>query len=761
MSLNLLSQTSGPGIAENKVLDQWTIPFGDWVEQMVNWAAIHLRWLLGIIEWPFTFLFRNLVKGPGHNPWWELTDMPWIAVCAVFFVIGWLFRNLKIGAFAALAMAACGLLGIEYWEDTVLTVGMVVVAVVLCVIIGIPLGVLCGRVDGVWNAVRPVLDAMQVVHPFVYMLPVIFFWGIGPEPATMVTMIFALPPLIRLANLGIRQVPADVVEASRAYGAPEWRVLFDVQLPLARPAIMTGLNQTLLLSISMVGIAAIMGASGLGLLVFRAVQNLDTALAASGGLALFIVAVVLDRVSQTEDSDRNLLTRIRRAWAHRRDPESLLPEAGTVGAATATSGRPAPLSAAERRALGVVAAGALSALLSAFLPWGHDSGGISGYGRLVDTGRYEYVEVDPEGSPGEFELQESSLDPPPEHAAEIALLNDQRIAVMAAAGAEGVTDDAIAALADIDEQIALLANPLAGRSFNGLDASGGSFYGLIVLGSALLILAAVATALKRPGRGPRLFGANSLLALAAGLLVAAVAYLWASPAAANVSHSTGAGPWVAVAGGAVAVVGGALWLGSAPYSALRPLRAVISYGQIGVAVLVLLMAVVSGLSGWSFDQRTESVVSPELQAQIEALRQQGIDDPAIAAETAQEIAALISAARRVEVVVTDGFVADGARYGYLAIILGAVGVAFSLPAAGVLGADERRRRRWNAAVASSGVGLMFVAAAWIASLMRVSDPGFVSGAGAFLCLIAGFLLMATTAGVLGEFQRSEVYDEYQ
>ena len=759
MSLRLLARASGPGIADNKVLDQWTIPFGDWIEQMVNWSAIHLRWLLGIIEWPFTFLFRNFVKGPGHNPWWELTDMSWIAVCVVFFVIGLLLRNLKIGAFVGLAMAACGLLGIEYWEDTVLTVGMVVVAVVLCVIIGIPLGVLCGRIDGVWNAVRPVLDAMQVVHPFVYMLPVIFFWGIGPEPATMVTMIFALPPLIRLANLGIRQVPEDVVEASRAYGAPEWRVLFDVQLPLARSAIMTGLNQTLLLSISMVGIAAIMGASGLGLLVFRAVQNLDTALAASGGLALFIVAVVLDRISQTEDSDQNLLTRIRWAWAHRRDPESLLPKAGAAGGVTVAGGQPAPLSGAERRALSVVAAGALIGLLSAFLPWGYDSGGISGYGRLVDTGRYEYVEVDPAGSSGEFELQEASLDPPPEHAAKIALLKDQRVAVIVAAGAEGVTDEAVAALADIDEQIALLSNPLVGRSFNGLDASGGSFYGLIVLGLALLILAAVVTALTRPGRGPRLFGSNGVLVLAAGLLVAAVAYLWASPAAANVSHSTGVGPWVATAGGAVAVVGGALWLRNAPYSALRPLRAVVSYGQIGVAVLVLAMAVISGLSGWSFDQRTESIVSPELEAQIETLRQRGIDDPTIAAETAQEIAALMSAARRVDLIVTDGFVADGTGYGYLAIILGAAGVALSLPAAGVLGADERRRRRWNAAVAGSGVGLMLVAAAWIASLMRVSDPGFVSGAGAFLCFIAGFLLMATTAGVLGEFQRSEVYEE--
>ena len=132
---------------------------------------------------------------------------------------------------------------------------MVFVAVLLCAIVGIPLGIACGRIDAVWNVVRPVLDAMQVVHAFVYMLPVIFFWSIGVVPGTMVTMVFALPPLIRLTNLGIRQVPEEVVEASRAFGATELRVLTDVQLPLARPALMTGLNQTLLMSIAMIGIA--------------------------------------------------------------------------------------------------------------------------------------------------------------------------------------------------------------------------------------------------------------------------------------------------------------------------------------------------------------------------------------------------------------------------------------------------------------------------------------------------------------------------
>ena len=163
-------------------------------------------------------------------------------------------------------------------------------------------------------------------------------FSIGVVPATMVTMIYALPPLVRLTNLGIRQVPEDVVEASRAYGAPESRVLVDVQLPLARPAIMTGLNQCLMLSIAMVGIAAIMGASGLGLQVFRAVQNLDVGLGFSAGLALFLVSVVLDRLSQPEGDNRRLFERITGAVRARRSTdEEILSELAELGKDKAVS----------------------------------------------------------------------------------------------------------------------------------------------------------------------------------------------------------------------------------------------------------------------------------------------------------------------------------------------------------------------------------------------------------------------------------------
>jgi glycine betaine/proline transport system permease protein len=262
----LPTSAEDPKPTDNEVLDEYTIPFGEWIDQAVDWIAVNMTTLLEIIEWPFKTLLDLVVND-------FLLQVSWVLVVAMMFMIAWLVRNLKVAFGVAAALTLCGLLGDAYWIETARTIGYIAVAVGLCVVIGLPLGILCGRLDGAWLVTRPTLDAMQVVHAFVYMLPFIFFWGIGPVAATMATMVFALPPLIRLTNLGVRQVPEEVVEASRAYGAPEWRVLLDVQIPLARPAIMTGVNQTLLMSISMLGIAAIMGAGGLGRLLFRALSS--------------------------------------------------------------------------------------------------------------------------------------------------------------------------------------------------------------------------------------------------------------------------------------------------------------------------------------------------------------------------------------------------------------------------------------------------------------------------------------------------------
>ena len=688
------SETEAPlRFWDNAFLDSWEIPFGSWIDEMVSWIVANLETLLDVIEWPFTFLFRNFVVSHEYHPWWEITDMPWVLVCAGVLVVATITRTFKVGVGLALLLAVCGLLGNAFWEETSITIGLIVVAVVICAIVGIPLGVLCGRFDGVWNAVRPALDAMQVVHAFVYIIPVIFFFGLGPEPATMVTMVFSIPPLIRLTNLGIRQVPADVVEASRAYGASEWRVLLDVQLPLARAAIMTGLNQTLLLSISMIGIAAIMGASGLGLLVFRAVVNIDTPLSASAGLALFIVAVVLDRISQTEaDEGANLFTRIYRAWAHRSDPQALLAkeddhaEAATDIAApdTDSEGRPAPVGAAERTGVLIALAGAVLGIVSVFLPWSLDSGLISGYGRASD------------------------LD-------------------------------------------------LAGLSANGLAAEGGTFLGIAVLGMSLMVLGSALTTLMRPGRIARWFGADGALLFAVGGLISAVAYRWIGPPVEAISHQDGVGVWVALAAGVITVVGAVIWIRNAPYSPLRPLKINVSISRIVISVFIVGVLVIAGLSPWFVDARTESVITPELQARIDQLDQEARRDTTIAGQNAITIATLVAEAQRKNPVATDGFSDAGPGLGRLTLLLGLVGVLFSLPAAGLFGGGERRRWMWSVASSALGVGVILAAAGWIAALVRSSDPNFVSGPGSFLCLLAGFFLLLSSRGVLKEFRRTEIY----
>ncbi|MDP6284880.1 MAG: ABC transporter permease subunit [Acidimicrobiales bacterium] len=367
-------------IFDTAILDEWRIPFGYWFDQMVDWMDLNAAWVLDSIKWPFDFLLDNFVNS-------FLLTVPWFWVVLFTVVFGVLFRTPRVGIQSGFALALCGLLGQAYWLDTMRTVGMVIVSVALCALIGIPLGVLCARQDGVWNVVRPVMDAMQVIHSFTYMVPFVFFFSIGVVPATMVTMIYALPPLVRLTNLGIRQVPEDVVEASRAYGAPESRVLVDVQLPLARPAIMTGLNQCLMLSIAMVGIAAIMGASGLGLQVFRAVQNLDVGLGFSAGFALFLVSVVLDRLSQPEGDNRRLFERITGAVRARRSTdEEILSELAERGKDKQTTEVEwnTPATPNERKGLFVAGVGGFVALVSLFLTWGSDAGLIAGHSRAAD-----------------------------------------------------------------------------------------------------------------------------------------------------------------------------------------------------------------------------------------------------------------------------------------------------------------------------------------------------------------------------------------
>ena len=743
-------------LRQNSVLDQWSIPVGDWGEQTVRWVENNLEKTLEVIEWPFARLLELIV-----DEW--LVGMSWLIVCLIVGALGWAMRGVQVGALSAVALLICGLLGGEYWEETARTIGFIAVAVLLCVVVGIPIGVLCGRVDGAWTVVRPVMDAMQVVHSFVYMLPFIYFFGIGFVSATMVTMTFALPPLIRLTNLGIRQVPEDVVEAARAYGAPERRVLFDVQLPLARPAIMTGLNQTLLLAISMLGIAAIMGAGGLGRLLYQGIQNQDIALGVSGGLAFFLVAVVLDRISQTDADRRNLFSRITKAWANRRTPEVLLEEAQAaadekVSKLAEEPEAPAeefvPASGPERAAVIATGAGAVLMLLSLLLPWSVDAGRVSSWARFADA------DLRTEQCDGQW-IDAAQLDP------------------LAAAG-DGTE---LTCTGDIT---------YVSNSFNGVSPSGGSWYGIFMAGLAIVVVWSAATTLSRPGTGSLWLGAHGAAVFASGALGGAFAFLLTNPPADVAVHSTGFGVWVAVLGGVVSVSGAVLWLWRAPMTARRPLTARIGWGRLIGCGFAMLLLVISGFSGWSFDTREESVIGGELQAELDAiadaarakaLEARELDAEADAEEAAgntaraeelrnaaveakadegvlgAEWSSKRSEAQRKGDVIFNGFESSGSRLGIWTLLAGVAALGLALPAIGLFGIDEGLRYRWSALVAGVGLAMALVPLGWIVTIVRVAETNFVSGAGAVFALAAGATIFASSRGTLGEFERNKIYDD--
>ena len=676
---------------DNLFLDEWRIPFGEWMEQAVFWIVNKLSPVLDVVAWPFEFLIDNIV-----DKFLASDSVPWFWVVLLMTAIAAVVRNIRVASFVAVALFICGILGDNYWVETARTIGFIFVAVLMCVIIGIPVGIACGRVDGIWKAIRPVLDGMQVIHSFVYMLPFIFFWGIGEVSATMVTMVFALPPLIRLTNLGIRQVPEDVQEAARAYGASERRVLLDVQIPLARPAIMTGVNQTLLLSISMLGIAAIMGAGGLGNLLFQAISQQDVSKGASAGLAFLLVALVLDRTSQREGSDSaHLFRRIRRAWAHRRDPEALLDPSGQTAKGELEEVRYVSVGAAERLPLMLTFAGAVIAVQSVVLTWTSGAGKFSAYGRSSDV----------------------SLD-----------------------------------------------GDLADRSFNGLDASGGSWFGISILLLGLLVVLSAVVSYFRPGRGPRLLAADGAVIASISITALAAAHLLGRPVSARLIENapdpgTGIGVILALVGGVVASLGAVRWMWLARREPFRPFPNKVAWSRMVAVVLGLLLLFAAMFGIWSDDKRTETIVNPEIQAKIEELERRSLEPGADPAAISAEIISLTSQQTVTGVGTTDGVGARGHQLGLWAFVAGGLAFLASFPAIGLFGREDRRLWRWNAVVAGFGGGAAMISFAWIFTTLRSSDVSFVSGVGAFIALAGGLVIVASTLSVLREFKRERVYDD--
>ncbi|MGN7883551.1 ABC transporter permease [Ensifer sp. 22460] len=221
---------------------------------------------------------------------------PWPIILLIAAVAWFASRNWKIVAGTVVTLLLIGYF--DMWDDTMKTVSMIFVCTVLSIVVGIPIGIAMSRSDRVQNAINPVLDVMQTMPSFVYLIPVVMLLGIGKVPGLIAVVIYAIPPMIRLTNLGIRLVDKDVLEAADAFGSSNWQKLKNVQMPLALPTIMAGINQTIMMALAMVVIASMIGVQGLGQPVLKAISNQYFTLGIFNGLAIVGIAIIFDRVSQ-------------------------------------------------------------------------------------------------------------------------------------------------------------------------------------------------------------------------------------------------------------------------------------------------------------------------------------------------------------------------------------------------------------------------------------------------------------------------------
>lgn len=263
------------------------LPLGDWVKVALDWFQSNFEWLLDF----FTIVFKGSVEGLVS----VLVAVPYPVLIVVFALVGWLVRSWKLAVGTVLGFLLIVLMG--FWENAMQTLSMVIVSTVVSIIIAIPLGILAARNDRFSAFIKPVLDFMQTMPAFVWLIPAVLFFSIGFAPGVFATIIFAMPPGVRFTELGIRGVDAETVEAGYAFGATPGQILRGIQLPLAMPTIMAGINQVIMLSLSMVVLAGIVGANGLGKDVVTAVSTARVGLGVEAGLSIVVIAIFLDRVT--------------------------------------------------------------------------------------------------------------------------------------------------------------------------------------------------------------------------------------------------------------------------------------------------------------------------------------------------------------------------------------------------------------------------------------------------------------------------------
>lgn len=265
------------------------LPLGKWVNAAVRYMLDHGAKFFDSIGILVEGFAESIEKGLLAIPFWVMI----LGATAVGVRrVGWGF-----GTFVACALTLIVMMG--FWPQTIVTLALTISATLISLFYGIPLGIWCARNRNVNALVRPVLDFMQTMPAFVYLIPAAMLFGLGRVPGTIATVIFAMPPVVRLTSLGIRQVSAEQVEAGNAFGCTSTQLLFKVQLPIALPTIMAGVNQTIMMALSMVIIASMVGAGGLGNDVLASIQRLDVGLGFESGLAVVLLAIILDRITES------------------------------------------------------------------------------------------------------------------------------------------------------------------------------------------------------------------------------------------------------------------------------------------------------------------------------------------------------------------------------------------------------------------------------------------------------------------------------
>ena len=268
-------------LTENK------IPLGGWIKTFVDFLNEHMAWLFDFISTVLGFLIEGLIDIMQWVP-------PLLLVALLAAGAFWLHRSWKLIALIVFSLLL--IINLGYWEETIETLALVVFATATCMLVGVPVGIAAAHRPWLYTWIRPVLDLMQTIPTFVYLIPTLILFGLGVVPGLISTVIFAIPAPIRLTYLGVSSVPKPLIEAGEAFGATKKQLLWKVELPHAMPTIMAGLTQCIMLSLSMVVIAALVGADGLGKPVVRALNTVNIAKGCEAGLAIVIVAILLDRV---------------------------------------------------------------------------------------------------------------------------------------------------------------------------------------------------------------------------------------------------------------------------------------------------------------------------------------------------------------------------------------------------------------------------------------------------------------------------------